>query len=94
VDRVNGDSFGDSFTTLSAVSGYPHLTVPMGQVQGLPVGLSFIGAAWSESQLLAAGFSYETHSPGFDPPKFIPTLESSASPAFQPRVPIGATQQP
>jgi amidase len=94
VDRVNGDSFGDSFTTLSAVSGYPHLTVPMGQVQGLPVGLSFIGTAWSESKLLAAGFSYETHSPGFDPPKYIPTLESPALPAFQPKAAIVSEQQP
>ena len=39
-------------TTLPAVAGYPHLTVPMGDVTGLPVGLSFIGPAWSEKLLL------------------------------------------
>lgn len=85
VDRVDGHSSSESFTTLPAVSGYPHLTVPMGQVQGLPVGLSFIGTAWSEPQLLAAGFSFETHTDGFDPPKFMPTVENPATPAFQPR---------
>jgi len=86
VDRVNGDAFGDSFTTLAAVAGYPHLTVPMGQVQGLPVGLSFMGTAWTEPQLLAAGYVFETRSSGFVPPTLIPSLENKDIPAFQPRV--------
>lgn len=77
VDRVNGDASADSFTTLAAVAGYPHLTVPMGQVQGLPLGLSFIGTAWTEAKLLAAGYSYEATTPGFVAPEFIPTLESA-----------------
>ena len=46
-------------STLPAVSGYPHLTVPMGQVSGLPVGLSFIGPAWSEARLLSLGYAFE-----------------------------------
>ena len=46
-------------TMLPAVSGYPHLTVPMGLHEGLPVGLSFIGPAWSEARLLAFGHAYE-----------------------------------
>ncbi|WP_367613588.1 hypothetical protein [Sphingomonas sp. AP4-R1] len=41
------------------MAGYPHLTVPMGDVKGLPVGLSFIGPAWSEAKLLALGAAYE-----------------------------------
>jgi amidase len=57
----------------------------MGQVQDLPVGLSFIGTAWSEAALLSAGFAYEAHEPGFVAPKFIPTLETPDSPGFQPR---------
>jgi amidase len=46
-------------TILPAVAGYPHLSVPMGAVRGLPVGLSFIGPAWSEARLLALGHAYE-----------------------------------
>ncbi|PVM90220.1 amidase [Caulobacter radicis] len=59
IDPVNGDHYGASATTLPAVAGYPHLTVPMGQVEGLPVGLSFIGLAWSEASLLSLGYAYE-----------------------------------
>jgi amidase len=84
VDRVNGDFQSSASTILAAVAGYPHLTVPMGQVQGLPLGLSFIGPAWSEASVLAAGFAYESREPGFVPPKFLATLESPASPAFAP----------
>ena len=54
-----GDKFEGACTTLPAVSGYPHLTVPMGLADGLPVGLSFIGPAFSEASLLALGFAYE-----------------------------------
>jgi amidase len=59
IDLENGDSHGPSCTTLPAVAGYPHLTVPMGMVEGLPVGLSFIGAAWSEAHLLRLGQGFE-----------------------------------
>jgi amidase len=59
IDLENGDSHGPSCTTLPAVAGYPHLTLPMGQVEGLPVGLSFIGAAWSEAHLLKLGQGFE-----------------------------------
>ena len=44
---------------LPAVAGYPHLTVPMGAVEGLPIGLSFIGTAWDDGRVLAAGHAYE-----------------------------------
>jgi len=86
VDVVSGDRNADSFTTLAAVAGYPHLSVPMGQVQQLPVGLSFIGPAWSEPLLLACGYAFESQSPPFVPPRFIASLESAAaaSAAFRP----------
>lgn len=58
-DLVNGDHVLGGATTLPAVAGYPHVTVPMGQVQGLPVGLSFIGPAWSDAKLLGFAFAYE-----------------------------------
>jgi amidase len=60
-DLVNGDHYNGSIgaTSLAAIAGYPHLTVPMGAVEGLPVGLSFIGAKWSDHALLMAGAAYE-----------------------------------
>lgn len=59
-DVINGDQYsGPSATTLPATAGYPHLTVPMGTVQGMPVGLSFIGPKWSERLLLQAGYAFE-----------------------------------
>ncbi len=55
-------------TLYAAAAGYPHLTVPMGQVDGLPVGLSFIGTAWSDAQLLSYGYAYEQASHKRVPP--------------------------
>jgi amidase len=60
IDPVLKDQFvGGSTGTMPAVAGYPHLTVPMGEVGGLPVGLSFIGPAWSEATLLNLGYAFE-----------------------------------
>jgi amidase len=86
VDVVSGDRNADSFTTLAAVAGYPHLSVPMGQVHELPVGLSFIGPAWSEPLLLACGYAFEGASPPIAAPTFIVSLESepAVSAAFRP----------
>jgi amidase len=75
VDVVYGGRGGDSTTTLAAVAGYPHLTVPMGQVQSLPVGLSFIGPAWSERLLLDCGYAFGTRSAPPAPPKYLATLD-------------------
>ena len=59
-DVVNGDQVAKSgIGYLAAVAGYPHLSVPMGRVRGLPVGMSFIGPAWSEGHLLGLGYAYE-----------------------------------
>jgi amidase len=60
-DLVYGDSFpgGIGAGSLAAVAGYPHLTVPMGAVERLPVGLSFIGAQWDDLNVLRAGAAYE-----------------------------------
>ena len=59
-DLINGDNFaGPSASQLPAVAGYPHLTVPMGTVEGLPIGISFIGRKWSDAEVLAAGNAYE-----------------------------------
>ncbi|MBC7617524.1 MAG: amidase [Candidatus Saccharibacteria bacterium] len=58
-DFINGDAYGASFTSPAAVAGYPHITVPAGQVHGLPVGLSFVGTAWTEAPLIAMAYAYE-----------------------------------
>lgn len=59
-DPVYRDVYnGPSATSLPATAGYPHLTVPIGAVQGVPVGLSFIGPKWSEATLLKAGYAFE-----------------------------------
>jgi amidase len=57
IDHVNGDTFLGAGYSIAAVAGYPSITVPIGTVHGLPVGLAFLGRAWSEAVLfrLAAG---------------------------------------
>jgi len=59
VDLVNGDRGVGSASLLPAITGRPHLTVPMGEVQGLPVGLSWMGPADSEQRLLSLALAYE-----------------------------------
>jgi amidase len=80
-DPVHGDQYeGPSASGLPAISGYPHLTVPMGQVMGLPVGLSFTGLAWSEAALLNAGDAYEQVRGPFAAPTFAPTVRAALDP--------------
>jgi amidase len=79
IDIVNGDQIaGAGAGDLAAVAGYPHLTVPMGLARGLPVGLSFIGPAWSEAKLLAYGHAYEQASHARIPPRLLPSIEADA----------------
>jgi amidase len=74
-DFATGDHVAGRSSQLPAVSGHPHLTVPMGQVQGLPVGLSFIGPAWSEAVLLGLGHAFEQAAGARKPPTYIASLE-------------------
>jgi amidase len=74
IDPINGDHFGGSVSTLPAVAGYPHLTVPMGTAAGLPLGISFIGGAWSEARLLALGHAFEKGAPARIPPRLASSL--------------------
>jgi amidase len=74
-DLINGDhGAGGGAGAIPAIAGYPHLTVPMGTVDGLPVGLSFIGPAWSEARLFALGYSYEQLRPHRAPPDYRPSI--------------------
>ncbi len=60
IDLVNGDyDNGPSLSTPAAITGFPHITVPMGQVHGLPVGISFYGDAYTEPALISMAFAYE-----------------------------------
>jgi amidase len=73
IDWVNGDHFGGSATSPSAVSGYPHVTVPAGFVSGLPWGLSILGGAWSEPRLVRYAAAFEKASAVRRAPRFLPT---------------------
>lgn len=74
IDLVSGDSGGPGGgpggTGIAATAGYPHLTLPMGYIRGLPVGLSFFGAKWSEATLIKLAFAYEQASRMRRPPTF------------------------
>jgi amidase len=75
IDRLLGDHYTPGgFTSPFAVAGYPHLTVPMGQVGGLPVGLSFGGLAWQDLRLLGLGYAYEQASRLRPVPRYLPTV--------------------
>ena len=59
IDLVNGDHFLGGFSTFAAVAGYSHITVPMGKLHGLPVGLSFVSTAFAEPDLIALAHGFE-----------------------------------
>ncbi len=74
IDPVNGDSINSSGPgNLPAIAGYPHLTIPMGLVKGLPVGLSVIGPAWSDEKILSIGAACERLLGPIEPPRYVRT---------------------
>jgi amidase len=75
IDLVNGDHFLGASSTPAAVAGYPNITVPAGQAYGLPVGISFIGPAWSEARLIALAYAYEQGTLHRKPPRFLATAD-------------------
>lgn len=72
-DLVNGDHFLGASSTPAAVAGYPSITVPAGFAYGLPVGVTFIGRAWSEAKLIGLAYSYEQATKHRRPPGFLAT---------------------
>lgn len=74
-DLVNGDHFTGGLSTAPAVAGYPHITVPAGYIFGLPIGISFVGRAYSEATLIKIAYAYEQLTKFRKPPKFLPTAD-------------------
>ena len=70
-DHVNGDAFQFGSSSPAAQAGYPNITVPMGFVDELPVGISFFGRAWSEDVLIGIAYAYEQATKVRRPPEFI-----------------------
>jgi amidase len=70
-DLANGDSgSGISCSSYAARAGYPHITVPMGRIGGLPVGLSLFGKAWSEPRLIQIAYNFEQVTKARRPPAY------------------------
>jgi amidase len=74
-DLVTGDHFLGGSSTAAAAAGYPIVSVPAGDIFGLPVGISFIGSAWSEPRLLGLAYAFEQATRHRKAPGFLPTLE-------------------
>ena len=74
-DLVNGDHFVLGSSTPAAVAGYPAVTVPAGQVFGLPVGVTFMGRPWSEATLLRLAHAYEQATRHRKPPRLAPEAD-------------------
>ncbi|MCK4992235.1 MAG: hypothetical protein KAS29_17175, partial [Bacteroidales bacterium] len=70
-DLINGDSFQLGSSSPAARAGYPNITVPMGYVDELPIGISFFGRAWSEPILLEIAYAYENGTIHRKAPKFL-----------------------
>jgi amidase len=78
-DHVNGDHYVGGNSSPAAIAGYPSVTVPMGGVRGLPVGLSFIGRPWTDMDLLAVADAFERETLHRAAPTFAPSIDAIAA---------------
>ncbi len=78
-DPVNGDHFTGAGYGAAAVAGTPSLTVSMGDSHGLPIGIVFMGPAWSEARLIELGFAFEQKARARKPPRYLPTVSLETS---------------
>jgi amidase len=81
-DPVHGDQYdGPSASGMAAIAGYPNLTVPMGLVDGLPVGLSFVATRSGDATVLGAGYAYEQRARARTPPLYRASADAGAGAA-------------
>jgi amidase len=78
IDLVNGDSYGGGSTSPCAVAGYPAISVPMGYTRGLPLGITFMGKAWSEAVLIKLAYAFEQAAKVRKAPRFLATADLRA----------------
>ena len=78
-DFIKGDASGGGFSSPAAVAGYPHITLPAGQVFGLPCGISFVGTAWSEPTLIRLAYAFEQATRHRRPPTYARSLNRRAT---------------
>ena len=78
-------SYFVSSSAAAAVSGYADITVPAGYIEGLPIGVTFIGGPWSEPELIGLAYDYEQATEVRVPPTFIPTIGDDLFPGARTR---------
>jgi amidase len=74
IDLVNGDHFGGASSQPAALAGYPAISVPAGHIFGLPVGVTFMGRAYSEPTLIQLAYAFEQATKARRVPHYAPTL--------------------
>jgi amidase len=70
IDLVNGDTIRGSSGKSAALAGYPLISVPSGFTMGLPLGVTFMGRAWSEGKLITIAYAYEQVTKARKPPQY------------------------